>query len=136
MADGITLARGGVSVTLRSDLNINRSAGRPNAELQPQPSTDRPKYIDKVRPASDTFEISGTFLTGTPEADAQTLAEDILLPPLGRSALTLTFENGLYGLGSYSVAPTGAQAGRVAWSAGETGIVSVSALSLRVVDNS
>jgi len=136
MTDGIKLDRNGTSITLRTNLAVQRAAGRPNAELQETAAEDRPKYIDKVRPASDVFTISGVFFTGTPEADAKTLIEDILLPPLGRSGLTLTFENGLFGLGSFTVAPSGTQAGRVAYSAGETGVVSVANLELRVVDNS
>lgn len=132
----ITLDRSGTSITLTQDLVVQRSAGRPNAELQPTAADDRPKYIDKIRPANDEFEISGAFLSDSAESDAQTLAEDILLPTLGRSSLTLTFDGSLFALGSFNVVPFGGQSGRVSWTAGETGIVRVSALSLRVVDNS
>lgn len=131
---GITLTRGTASITLTSDLDMERQVGRPNSELRPQPS-DLPKYIDKNRSASDVFEITGEFTSSTAESDATTLSEQIIRPPLGRGSITLDF-SGLYGLQSYTVFPVGSQAGRVSYSAGEKGVVRVDALSLRVVDNS
>lgn len=129
----ITLDRGGTSVTLTDDLAVRRSVGRPNAELRKISTEDVPKYIDKNRSASDVFEISGEFTTGTPEADAKTLVEDIIRPPLGYGSLTLTFVNSLYELGSFDVAPIGSRSARVSYSAGETGIVRMDTLSLRVI---
>lgn len=130
---GITLSRGSTSITLEHELDVERATGRPNSELRSTPSK-LPKYIDKNRSASDVFEISGQLVTGTPEQDAKTLIEDIIEPPLGRGNLTLDF-GGLYALGSYDVVPTGGQAGRISYSAGEKGIVRVSGLTLQVVNN-
>jgi len=124
------------SVTLTNGLDANRQVGRPSAELRKTTAADLPKYLDKTRSASDVFDLSGAFLTGTPEEDAHTLRQDLLGTPLGRDWLTLTFENGVWGLGTYNVVPVGSRAGRVTYSFGETGIVRVNALTLRRVDNS
>jgi len=131
----ITLSRGGNSVTLQEALDVERSVGRPNSELRTD-TQEKPKYIDKKRSASDVFKISGELVSDTAETDAQTLVEDILRPRLVRSSLTLSFDNNLFGLGTYDVVPEGGQAGRISYQTGETGIVSVSSLTLRVVDNS
>lgn len=138
MPDGITLTRpGGSSVTLTDDLEVSRAVGRPQASIKPTPDA-RGRYRDPPKPARDVFEISGEFTTGTPAQDATTLQEDIILPPLGDTALTLTFENGLYGYASdFDVFPLpGDQSARVSWAMGQTGQVRVDTLSLRVVDNS
>lgn len=124
------------SVTLTRGLALTRSVGRPKAELRAVTNADRPKYIDKQRSAHDGFELSGAFLSGTPEADAKTLRDDLLGTPLGRDWLTLTFQNGVWNLSSYDVVPVGSRAGRVTYSFGETGIVRVNSLQLRRVDNS
>lgn len=131
---GITLDRNGTMVTLEDDLAVARQVGRPEADLRSKPS-ELPNYIDKRRSASDVFELSGEFLSDAAAEDARTLAEDILRPPLGRGSLTLAFD-GLLGLGTYSVFPAGSRAGRVSYSAGETGVVRVDTLELRVVNNS
>lgn len=131
----ITLSRGGTSITLTDGLSVQRSVGRPQSELRPRPGP-LPNYTDKQRPASDIWEISGEFTTSTAGEDVRTLQEDILRPPLGRGTLTLTFDNSLFGLGSYDVFPAGSQAGRISYAAGETGYVTVEKITLQVVDNS
>lgn len=138
MTDGIKLDRDGTSVTLTDDLALQRQAGRPNSELQPQPSSvaELPKYVDKPRAPRDFFTLSGEFTSSNAESDANTLVTQILRPPLGRGSLTLTFQNGVWELTSYNVVPVGGRSGRVSWVAGDTGIVRVNELALLVVDNS
>jgi hypothetical protein len=132
---GITLSRGGTSITLTDDLDVSRSVGRPKAELRPVPDENYPKYIDKKRAAEDVFEISGQFTSSRAERDKRLLVNDIIVPQLGRNSLTLSFDNSLFGLGSYNVFPSGSRAVRVSYRTGETGVVIVDTLELRVVNN-
>ena len=130
----ITLSRGATSVTLDTDLNLQRKVGRPNSELRPRPG-ELPNYIDKVRSASDVFELSGEFHFDGSEETARSLVEDVVRPPLGRGSLELSFDDGLFGLGTYEVVPDGSQAARISYTAGEKGVVRVGTLNLRVVNN-
>jgi len=131
---GITLARGATSVTLTADAAVTRTVGRPSIQLNPS-SRELPVAIDQNAPASDVWELSGTLLTDA-QADAETLAEDIIRARLGSGSLTLSFNGGAYGLAEYQVAPTGSQALRTTANAGEKGVVNVPTIEVRSVDNS
>lgn len=130
---GIKLTDGVNPVTLTSDLEVVRKVGRPKGKLNPRPA-DLPTYIDENAPASDTFEISGELTSGSAEADATTLEEDLVRSRKGQDALTLHFQSGLFGLDAYDVMPEGSQAVRTVFKAGHKGDVEVPKLALRVVD--
>ncbi len=129
----IKLSRGATSITLKSDLQVQRRAGRPESQLEPLPTEDLPRYIDKQRPAYDSFELGGTFHDANAAPDTKTLIESILRPPLGTGTLTLEFVNGLYDLDTYTVVPVGGQAGRASYRAGEQGMARIDNLEVRVV---
>lgn len=118
------------SVTITDGLNVSRSVGRPNTEVRADPT--EVVFIDKNRSAEDTFEIGGRIVSNTARADSQTLV-DILSASRGRDALTLTFDNNLYGLGSYTVAAVGGEAGRRVVNASEPGMVAIRNLTLQTV---
>lgn len=129
---GVKIDLSGTSVTLTSDLTVKRTVGRPDVKLQPNPSS-LPIGVDRNKPATDTFEISGRLTGNSAESNAQTLEEDILRKDLGSGGLTLHFQSGLFGLDAYPVAPTGSQAGRTTFSTAQTGEVNVPKLNLRVI---
>lgn len=131
---GIKLERSGTSVTISDGLEVTRKVGRPNAKLRPA-TDDLPILNDKADPAEDVFEISGR-LNASAASDAQTLEETIVRPRLGDDTLTLHFLSNEFGLDAYTVHPTGSQAVRTSFSAGQTGEVGVPRLKLKVVDNS
>lgn len=132
--NGIKLDRSGTSVTFAARESVTRFVGRPGGKLQDIPGTT-PQWIDWNEPASDVFEIETTFPGSNAESDSNTLEETIVRDRLGDSTLTLHFLSNLYGLDAYDVAPTGTQAVRTSFQTGETGVVAVPKLSLRVVDN-
>lgn len=121
----------GDNLTLTNDLRVTRSVGRPNSEVSVYP--DEVRYFDKIRSASDVFEIRGEIQAGSAATDAVTLIEDILANPLGRDTMTLDFNNNLYGLPSFDVVPTGGQAGKMSITSGEGNVRTIGPLTLRVV---
>lgn len=144
----IKLSRAGVTVALvlEENFGLQRRAGRPNSEIRTLPTTDLPRYKDKQRPAYDGFSIAGTIIrdrtfdgtTMTPTEQARRVRKNLLRPPLGDGTLTLEFLNdddttGFLGLGTFTVAPVGGQAGRIAWLTGENGSVHVQNLDVREV---
>lgn len=130
----VTLTRASWSVTLTHDVDIKRRVGRPNSTVR-EDSDELPYHVDRQRSAADVFELSGELFADNADELARVLTERIVRPPLDRGTLVLDF-HGTYGMGSYSVVPEGSRAVRTSWSAGETGVVSVDTLTLRVVDNS
>lgn len=132
--DGVKLDRSGTSVTLRVDDEVQRTVGRPGIDLTPA-ATELPVAFDNNQPAVDEFELSGELVSDTAESDAQTLEESIIRPRLYSDTLDLHFLGSRYTLDAYPVAPVGSQAVRTVSRAGETGIIGVPALTLRVVDN-
>ena len=131
---GIRIDRGGTSVDFTVDNAVTRTVGRPGIQLNPA-TRELPIAIDENAPASDTFELSGVFVTSA-DSTVQTLEEDIVRPPLGNSTLSLEFLGNEYGLAKYDVVPTGSQSLRTSLSAGQTGIQNVPKMELRTVSNS
>lgn len=129
----VTLSRGTTSVTLTHGLDVERRVGRPESTVR-EGSKELPYGVDRHRAAADIFELSGEFYSATADDDAQTLTESLIRPPLGYDTLTLDF-GGTYGMGTYSVVPDGSRSVRTSWTAGETGVVIVDTLTLRVVNN-
>lgn len=121
----------GESVTLNENLSVKRSVGRPSSTVRPNPTSVT--YIDKVRSASDTFELSGRLTDASARTDAVTLIEDVLGTPLGRDSLTLTFNNNLYGYDTFDVVPVGSRAGRAVVNASEKGLARVNGVTLRTI---
>jgi len=117
-------------ITLRDQLSIERTVGRPNDSTQRVTNSNLPLYIYKRKPANDEFAI--TFQDT--ETARQTVSElkDLFSRPLGGTPLTLDF-NGIYGMGSLNVVPSGSQAIRFIEVSGEEGVSQVPQINLRRV---
>lgn len=129
----VTLSRGGTSITLSDNIDLERTVGRP-ANKSRHPSDDDPYVVDRRRAYMDSWDISGLWRSNA-ATNQSDLLDTIIKPPLKQDALTLDF-NGVYGLGSYTVHPVGSQSARVSWLAGETGMNRVETLKLITIDNS
>lgn len=127
----VTISRGGTSLELVKNLDVERRVGRPENTTR-HDADDDPYLVDRPRAFSDIFEVSALWNTNA-AANQNTLVEQIIKPPLGYGTLTLDF-NGTYGLGSYTVAPVDTRSARVSWSAGESGMVRIESLKLMVVE--
>lgn len=127
----ITLSDGSELVTFETDVDVERIVGRPNSTISRRPNQAFPTYIDKIKSAYDVFELELTY-TEDSASTVRTL-NDMLATPLVRDALTLDF-GGLFGMGSFSVVPTGSQAGRDVAPSGHAGVRFVPTLSLRRVN--
>lgn len=125
----IQLSGGTTTIDLTTDVSVTRSVGRPNSVVK-RSMDAYPRYIDKPKAATDTFELSAVY---TDNNVTQLLdAKDLIAQRLGRSPLTLDF-NGLFGLGAFDVAPDGSQAFRHASPAGFEGVSRVPTIQLRRV---
>jgi len=116
-------------VELGTQIDVERTVGRPNSPLQRTIDAD-PTYIEKRKAAHDTFSLSFRAVT-TPDQ----LVTDLLTlfrARQGRDTPTLDF-NGRYGLGAFDVVLTGSAAYRRTDSAGSGDVHSVPTLDLRVV---
>lgn len=133
--------QGGGSVTLRNpdtgdsvdvlhDLTLTRTVGRSGTTVRPDPSDV--VYIDKIRPATDEWSLSGVLEGGQARSNSQTLI-DILSSKLERDALKLEFNNNIYALSDKDVVPAGAEAGRRLIGASEPDMVRVNNITLRTV---
>lgn len=127
----IRLKRGATVVDFTTDLEVQRSVGRPGSELFRKPGA-APIYIDNKRAFSDVFELSGV-LADDGRTVAKRLREEVLRDPLGTGALELEFVGTLWGLSTYQVVPVGNRAGRITWNTGEKDMARVDNLALRVV---
>jgi len=130
----IQLSNGSNTVSLSSDVEVERSVGRPNSVIRRSTRSNFPRYVDKQKAASDVFEIS--FVEAdNPSSEIQTLVNDIFRPKLKRNSLTLSF-NGIFGLGDFNVVPTpGGQSLRHVRPSSEQGVSRVPTMSLRRVKN-
>lgn len=125
----IQITDGTKTVDLVEGVEVTRNIGRPNSVVRR--STDQyPIHIDKHKTAADTFELSLQFTDNT-VSQVNDLV-DIFNSQLGRDSLTLSF-NGLYGLGDFSVVPSGSEALRAVRSSGEQGTNLVPSINLRRV---
>jgi hypothetical protein len=126
----IELQAGGNTVPIEVDVEVTRTVGRPN-DSATKTKNDLGRYIYKHKVASDQFSLSFE-LTENTITNLQTIANDIFKQELGRDGITLDF-NGLYGLGAFSVMPTGSAPVRYQRLAGRTGQVSLPTLEFRVI---
>lgn len=131
----ITISRETTSITIDKALEFERTVGRPQSVVRRNSGGDLPRYIDKQKTASDEFSFSAELKGPDANSRAQTLRDDIILPPLQRNGLQLDF-NGTYGMGSYEVFPFGSAPVRIMYPAGTADVVILPDITLRVVDNS
>ena len=125
----VEISDGRKTVPLVNDLQVSRSISRPESTIR---GTTRqyPNYIDHAKAADDSFELSCQFLNDA--VTKRNALEDMFGNPLGRSSLSLDF-NGLYGMGEFSVTPTGSNAIRFVRQSAEQGVIQVPSMNLRVV---
>lgn len=124
----LQLTDGTTTVDLDLDLTVERTIGRPQSVARAQSNQKYPNYHDKRKTASDVFQIKLQFTR-----DAVTKTENIqdLISDLTyRGGLQLKF-NGLYGMGTFDVAPLGGNALRTVRQVGQEGMVPVPTLNLR-----
>lgn len=121
----------GTSVAMGTDLEVQRSVGRPNDTIDATTVDDRPRATIQTRSAADTFSLR--FEYGPSEISNLSSLTSILKQKYGQTPATLDF-NGVFGLGAFDVVPTGSQAGRHVSEAGFRDTAPVPQLSLRVVD--
>jgi hypothetical protein len=126
----IELAYGGTAVALERGIEVSRSVGRPQSVVRKDSSSEQPYFIDKHKTAADSFELSLEFGSQT-VSKVQSLVE-MFSQQLGRSSLELRF-NGVYGLGTFNVVPSGSGALRHVRRSGEENTVIVPTVQLRRV---
>lgn len=125
----ITISHRGDSVTLKSDVTVERSVGRPNSVTRRRPDK-YPLYLDKYKTAYDGFEISFEFVENIGSNVDEIL--QIFSRQLGRESITLDF-NGLYGMGAFDVVPPSSQSLRHATQAGMAESGQIPTIQLRRV---
>lgn len=125
----IELSDGSTTVQISDGVTVERAVGRPNSTVRRTPFR-YPNYIDKRKPASDSWELSYRITdASTGEiSDIRSLFNSKLV----RSSLKLRF-NGVYGLGTFNVVPNGSQALRHQRLSGFQGTANVPAISLQRV---
>lgn len=125
----IQITDGSTTVDLVQDVTIQRGVGRPNATVRRR-QRDYPAFTDTKKTAYDGFELAFEF-TDNAVSNINDLTS-IFDQQLGTSPLTLDFQ-GVFGLGSFSVVPEGAQAMRHTRPAGEQATTLVPTVNLRRV---
>jgi hypothetical protein len=126
-------AEGPLAVSIDHNVDVVREVGRPNSGLRPTTSK-HPRFVDRRRAASDTFEIQGVLDGPESTPESQELSE-LFGKIRGEEEMVLSFDGGLYELGAYPVFPEGSRAIRLATDAGEINETAVQSLALRVVSN-
>jgi len=125
----VELTDGNLTVQFKSDVSVSRGIGRPLSTAS-RSSQQYVRYVDKPKAAVDRFEITAQFLNNS-ERNISDL-RSMIGQTLNRTALTLDF-NGLFNLGSFSVAPEGSGAFRHIREAGYGNAGKVPQLTLRRV---
>lgn len=126
----ITISKGSTNIEFVNDITVSRSLGRPQSEIKKTPSADFPKHFEKSKSAYDAFDLSFQFNSDT-VTKINRLA-DMFSESLGRRPLTLDF-NGLFGMGSFPVVPSGSGALRHVRESGKKETMLVPQVSLRRV---
>jgi len=127
----VQLTDGTNTVDLERELAVDWGLGQPNYTTRPVPSNDLPYVLQKNKAAFEEFRLNWEY-TESAASKINTLVNDLIGPPLERGSLTLNF-NGIYGLGSFDVAPPGSSPLRHQRRAAETGVAVVPSLRLRRV---
>lgn len=102
----IKITDGSTSVNLETDVEVQRTIGRPNSTIRRTPE-QFPRLTDNHKRAADRFEISLEF-TSSAVSNINDLVA-LFSQQLGRDSLTLDFQ-GEFGLGAFNVVPDGSQA--------------------------
>jgi hypothetical protein len=128
----IFLSRGNDTLAFDTGVTIKRSLGRPDVDVSARTDTDYPVVIDKRSSSFDMFEL--TFESESNAAQRITTLRNLLRDRGGRTTFTLDF-NGAYGMGAFTVMPSGSEALRnvIIGSRNNDEDMSVPQLQLRVV---
>lgn len=127
----VEIEAGGNIVSISSDLQVERSVGRMNDTVNRAPNQDLPNHIAKRKPTFDEITLGFVFAENT-VSDLQAIADNIFKTRLGRDGIKLHF-NGMFGLGTFDVVPTGSAPFRQTRLAGREGTATVPTFSLRRV---
>jgi len=128
----IEITDGTDTVELTTDIEIERTVGRPNSTARGKAPGDYPTYIEQRKSSYDAFELGLEFQTET-TAKTNTLIS-MFEQQLERNTLTLDFRgNFLYG--AFDVVPDGSNALRQVEPAAEEGTQLIPKITLRVVNN-
>lgn len=125
----VTISDGSKTVELREEINVERTITRDNSVMRGTTQL-YPNYVDHAKAATDALELACELTDNA--VQRRNALDDMFGNPLGRSSLTLDF-NGLYGMGEFSVSPTGSNAIRFVRPAGSQGVINVPNMNLRVV---
>ena len=127
----IQIDTGNNLIDITTDVEVQRSVGRPNDVIRKTTRGIDPYCIQKAKYANDEFAIEFQELSEGAEVMRQ-LANDIFGQQLGRRGIKLKF-NGLYGMGTFDVVPMGSAPFRQVRTAGENAVITVPTFDLRVV---
>jgi hypothetical protein len=128
----IFLSRNNNTLAFETGVTIERSLGRPDVDVSARTDTDYPVVIDKRSSSFDMLEL--TFESESDAAQRITTLRNLLRDRGGRSTFTLDF-GGAYGMGAFTVMPSGSEALRnvIIGSRDNDADMSVPQLQLRVV---
>jgi hypothetical protein len=126
----IQIGNGSTTVNLTEGVEVQRSVGRPQSVVRRSPNDLFPIYVDKHKTAFDGFELSFEITESTVSTVNDLV--DLFSQKLGRNSLNLNFQ-GLFGMGSFNVVPTGSGALRAQRVSGEQGTNNVPTIQLRRV---
>lgn len=126
----ITIQDGSTQLTLSTDVEVERTVGRPNSTLKRRPAQN-PEFIDKQKAAYDAFSLNLQFTDNPAQQLDDALA--IFRQRRGRSRPTLDF-NGRFGMGQFKVQLDGSAGWRDVSNAGTGDVQTIPAINLRVVD--
>lgn len=127
----IQIDTGNSVIDIETDVEVQRSVGRPNDVIRKTTRGVDPYCIQKAKYANDEFSIEFQELAEGAEVLRQ-LADDVFGSKLGSRGIKLNF-NGLFGLGTFDVVPMGSAPFRQVRTAGENTVINVPTFDLRVV---
>ena len=123
----VELSDGSTTVQLINDIVVDRYVGRPNDVVRKSQRTF-PRYEIKPKVVNDEFELSLIYTDDVATKTSQIAS--LFKQPLGRTGLQLDF-NGLYGLGTFDVIPSGSGALRHVREAGKEDVSIIPTVNLR-----
>lgn len=126
----ITLSDGSRKVEMTAAVAVERTVGRPNSIVRRTPN-QYPNFIDHRKAAYDTFDISFRLVDDVAVSQTNAIVA-MFRNQLERDTLRLNF-NGLFGLGSFAVVPSGTSAVRTTRVSADGEEIRVPTVSLRRV---
>lgn len=127
----IQIDTGKNTIEIKTGVTVTRTVGRPNDVIRKTTATPDPYLIQKAKYAVDEFGIEFQELESGAEVMGK-LTNDIFRSNYGKRGFDLRF-NGVYGLGSFTVAPVGSAPFRQVRLSGERNVINVPSLDLRVI---